>query len=214
MPKGSDGRPSCPRATAEPVDALERLIGELARLPGVGRKTAGRLAYHLLQQPADRMPALAAALRDVAERVHPCARCGAPTEDEECHICRDPRRDRTVICVVEEPSAVAVLERAGAFRGVYVVLGGRLSPLEGIGPEALRIGLLSRRIDDGGVSEVILATNSSLEGEATATYLQQLLGRHAGIRVSRLARGLPVGGELEYVDGVTLSHALTAREAL
>lgn len=196
------------------MDALERLIGELSRLPGVGRKTAGRLAYHLLQQPADRMPALAQALQDVAERIHPCSRCGSPTEEEECPICRDPRRDRGTICVVEEPSAVAVLERSGVFRGVYVVLGGRLSPLEGIGPDALRIGLLSRRIEEGGVQEVILATNSSLEGEATATYLQQVLARHAGVRVSRLARGLPVGGELEYVDGVTLTHALTAREAL
>ena len=156
----------------------------------------------------------AAGLGDVAERVHPCAGCGAPTEDEECAICADPRRDPGVVCVVEEPSAVAVLERSGAFRGRYVVLGGRLSPLEGIGPEALRIPLLERRLAGGEVREVILATNSSLEGEATATYLQQVLADHEAIRVSRLARGLPVGGELEYVDGVTLTHALTAREAL
>jgi recombination protein RecR len=196
------------------VDALERLIGEFARLPGIGRKTAGRLAYHLLQQPRERMDALAVALGDVAERVHPCAGCGAPTEDEECTICRDPRRDAAIVCVVEEPSAVAVLERSGAFRGHYVVLGGRLSPLEGIGPEALRVGLLERRLAGGEVREVILATNSSLEGEATATYLQQVLAVHDTVRVSRLARGLPVGGELEYVDGVTLTHALTAREAL
>jgi recombination protein RecR len=196
------------------VDALERLIGEFAKLPGIGRKTAGRLAYHLLQQPRDRMTALAAALGDVAERVHPCAGCGAPTEEAECTICRDPRRDPGVLCVVEEPSAVAVLERSGVFRGRYVVLGGRLSPLEGVGPEALRIGLLQRRLDEGGVREVILATNSSLEGEATATYLQQVLADHDTLRVSRLARGLPVGGELEYVDGVTLTHAMTAREAL
>lgn len=196
------------------MDALERLITEFARLPGIGRKTASRLAYHLLQQPRERMTSLAAALGDVAERVHPCAGCGAPTEDEECIICRDPRRDAGLLCVVEEPSAVAVLERSGAFRGRYVVLGGRLSPLEGVGPEALRIELLERRLAAGGIGEVILATNSSLEGEATATYLQQLLARHEGVTVSRLARGLPVGGELEYVDGVTLSHALTAREAL
>jgi len=119
-----------------------------------------------------------------------------------------------LLCLVEEPSAVAVVERSGAFRGRYVVLGGRLSPLDGIGPEALRIGLLERRLGGGDVREVILATNSSLEGEATATYLQQLLASHADVRVSRLARGLPVGGELEYVDGVTLTHALTAREEL
>src|SRR5690606_7641278 len=128
------------------VDALDRLIGELARLPGVGRKTAGRLAYHLLQQPRERMTLLAGALTDVAERVHPCEACGAPTEEGECTICRDPRRDPALLCVVEEPSAVAVLERSGVFRGRYVVLGGRLSPLEGIGPEALRIGLLERRM--------------------------------------------------------------------
>ncbi len=196
------------------MDALERLITEFARLPGIGRKTAGRLVYHLLQQPRERMTALAAALGDVAERVHPCEGCGAPTETAECDICRDPRRDEGLLCVVEEPSAVAVLERSGAFRGRYVVLGGRLSPLEGIGPDALRIGLLERRLAAGGVREVILATNSSLEGEATATYLQQLLAGHEAVTVSRLARGLPVGGELEYVDGVTLTHALTAREAL
>lgn len=195
------------------MDALERLIGEFAKLPGIGRKTASRLAYHLLQQPRERMTLLATALGDVADRVHPCASCGAPTEDEICAICGDPRRDGSLLCVVEEPSAVAVLERAGVYRGRYLVLGGRLSPLEGIGPDALRIGLLTRRLDGGGVAEVILATNSSLEGEATATYLQQLLSRY-GVRISRLARGLPVGGELEYIDGVTLTHALTAREAL
>ena len=196
------------------MNALETLITEFARLPGVGRKTAQRLVYHLLQQPRERMAALASAITVVAERVHPCAECGQPTEDAVCDICRDPRRDAGLVCVVEEPSAVAVVERSGAFRGRYVVLGGRLSPLDGIGPEALRIGLLERRLAAGDLREVILATNSSLEGEATATYLQQLLAAHPGVRVSRLARGLPVGGELEYVDGVTLTHALTAREEL
>ena len=196
------------------MDALERLITEFAKLPGVGRKTAGRLAYHLLQQPRERMTSLAQALGDVAERVHPCQGCGAPTEEVECIICSDARRDASLVCVVEEPSAVAVLERSGAFRGRYVVLGGRLSPLEGIGPDSLRIGLLERRLEAGGVREVILATNSSLEGEATATYLQQVLAGYPTVVVSRLARGLPMGGELEYVDGVTLTHALTAREAL
>lgn len=196
------------------MSALEALITEFARLPGVGRKTAQRLVYHLLQQPRERMATLAAAIATVAERVHPCAECGQPTEDVVCTICSDPRRDATLVCVVEEPSAVAVVERSGAFRGRYVVLGGRLSPLDGIGPDALRIGLLERRLASGGVGEVILATNSSLEGEATATYLQQVLAGHPGVRVTRLARGLPVGGELEYVDGVTLTHALTAREEL
>lgn len=196
------------------MNALEQLITELARLPGIGRKTAQRLAYHLLQQPRERMVALAASVQQVAEQVHPCASCGQPTEGEQCDLCLDPRRDDGLLCVVEEASAVAVLEQSGAFRGRYVVLGGRLSPLEGIGPEALRIGLLERRLAGGLVREVILATNSSLEGEATATYLQQLLVPHPGVTVSRLARGLPVGGELEYVDGITLTHALTAREAI
>lgn len=196
------------------MSALETLIAEFARLPGVGRKTAQRLAYHLLQQPRDRMSALANSLVAVAERVHPCTRCGQPTEGDVCEICSDPRRDGGILCIVEEPSGVAVLERSGAFRGHYVVLGGRLSPLDGIGPDALRIDLLEHRLSSGDIREVILATNSSLEGEATATYLQQVLAGHAAVRVSRLARGLPVGGELEYVDGVTLTHALTAREEL
>lgn len=196
------------------MNALDTLITEFARLPGVGRKTAQRLVYHLLQHPRERIDALAGALIRVADQIHPCAECGQPTEGELCEICSDPRRDAAMVCVVEEPSAVAVLERAAAFRGRYVVLGGRLSPLDGVGPEALRIGLLERRLEGGEVAEVILATNSSLEGEATATYLQQLLAGYPGIRISRLARGLPVGGELEYIDGVTLTHALTAREAL
>jgi recombination protein RecR len=196
------------------VDALERLITEFARLPGIGRKTAGRLAYHLLQQPRERMHALARAVDDVAERVHPCAMCGAPTEDGTCAVCLDPRRDPSLLCVVEEPSAMAVLERSGAYRGRYLVLGGRLSPLEGIGPESLRVALLEERVAGGEVREVILATNSSLESEATATWLQQVLSKHEGVVVSRLARGLPMGGELEYVDGVTLTHALVARETL
>lgn len=195
------------------MSALETLITEFARLPGIGRKTAQRLAFHLLQQPRERMTALAGALDVVARTVHPCEGCGQPTDEGTCAICRDPRRDPALLCVVEEASAVAVLERAGAFRGRYVVLGGRLSPLDGIGPESLRLGLLERRLQEGGVEEVILATNASLEGEATATWLQQVLAAHP-VRVSRLARGLPMGGDLEYVDGVTLTHALTAREAL
>ncbi|HEX3927442.1 MAG TPA: recombination mediator RecR [Gemmatimonadales bacterium] len=196
------------------MSALETLIAEFARLPGVGRKTAQRLTYHLLQQPRERMAVLAAALTAVAERVRPCRDCGQPTEGEVCAICEDPRRDDSLVCIVEEASGVMVVERSGAFRGRYVVLGGRLSPLDGVGPDALRIALLERRLARGLVREVILATSSSLEGEATATYLQQLLATRGGVKISRLARGLPVGGELEYVDGVTLTHALTAREEL
>lgn len=189
--------------------AIDDLVTEFARLPGIGRKTAQRLTYHLLQQPPERAARLAGALRTVAERVHPCAECGNPTEAERCEICSDPRRDGSLLCVVEEPSTVAAMDRAG-FRGRYLVLGGRLSPLDGVGPEDLRIDLLERRVSDGLVREVVLATNPSIEGEATATFLQQLLAGR-GIRVSRLARGLPMGGDLDYVDGVTLSHALESR---
>lgn len=190
--------------------AIDDLISELAKLPGIGRKTAQRLTYHLLQQPRERLTRLAETIEQVAERVQPCSRCGNLTEAPVCAICADPRRDPAVLCVVEEASTVSVVERATGFRGRYLVLGGRLSPLEGMGPEQLRLDLLRHRLEEGEVREVILATNPSLEGEATATYIQQLLAG-SGVRVSRLARGLPVGGDLEYIDGVTLSHALEAR---
>lgn len=157
------------------------------------------------------MTRLASVLQGVAERVRECPDCGNYCESDRCEICRDPRRDATLLCVVEEPAALAVVERATGFRGRYLVLGGRLSPIEGVGPEQLRLDLLRRRLASGEVREVILATNPSLEGEATATLVQQLLSG-TGVRVSRLARGLPVGGDLEYIDSVTLSHALEARQ--
>lgn len=193
------------------MDAIDELVTELARLPGIGQKTAQRLTFHLLQQPRERLDRLAATLSAVSTRVHPCPECGNFTEARRCGICDDPRRDASILCVVEEPSAVPVVERATAFGGRYLVLGGRLSPLEGIGPDQLRLDLLRRRVTAGGVQEVILATNPSLEGEATATYIHQLL-EGSGVRVTRLARGLPVGGDLEYIDGVTLCHALDARQ--
>ena len=193
------------------MSAVDALITELARLPGIGRKTAQRLTFHLLQQPPEQVDKLAAALRTVAEKVRPCEECGYLTEDQPCAFCRDVRRDAGVLCVVEDPAAVAVVDRATDFRGRYHVLGGRLSPLEGVGPEHLRLDQLVRRVDEGGVREVILATNPSMEGEVTATYVQQLLAGRA-VRVTRLARGLPMGGDLEYVDGVTLAHALVARQ--
>jgi recombination protein RecR len=195
------------------VSVIEALVTELARLPGIGRKTAQRLTFHLLQQPTDQVVRLAGALQAAAERVRPCEACGNLSEAALCAICSDPRREPTLLCVVEEPSAVSVVDRATGFRGRYHVLGGRLSPLEGIGPEALRMDQLVRRVEQDGVLEVILATNPSMEGEVTATYIQQLLAGH-GVRVTRLARGLPMGGELEYVDTVTLAHALTARQDL
>lgn len=193
------------------MSAIEDLITELARLPGIGRKTAQRLTFHLLQQPSEQAVRLSSALIAVTERIHPCAECGNLTEDQPCLICSDPRRDPGILCVVEEASTVPVVDRSTDFRGRYHVLGGRLSPLDGIGPESLRLDHLVRRVREGGVREVILATNPSMEGEVTATYVQQLLAG-LGVRVTRLARGLPMGGDLEYVDGVTLAHALLARQ--
>ena len=193
------------------MSAIDELITELARLPGIGRKTAQRLTFHLLQQPPEIVGQLAAALVAVAERVRPCRECGNLTEDQPCAICADPRRDGTVLCVVEDASAVTLVDRATDFKGRYHVLGGRLSPLDGVGPDALRLDRLVNRVREGAVQEVILATNPSMEGEVTATYIQQLLAKHP-VRVTRLARGLPMGGDLEYVDGVTLAHALVARQ--
>ncbi len=191
--------------------AIDLLIAEFAKLPGIGRKTAQRLTFHLLQQSPEQARRLAAALSTVAEQVRPCRECGNPTEEQPCAICADPRRDASLLCVVEEASAVTVVERATGFRGRYHVLGGRLSPLDGVGPESLRLDRLVERVREGAVREVILATNPSMEGEVTATYIQQLL-TGLGARVTRLARGLPMGGDLEYVDGVTLAHALSARQ--
>jgi recombination protein RecR len=193
------------------VAAIDLLIAEFAKLPGIGRKTAQRLTFHLLQQSPEQARRLAAALSTVAEQVRPCRECGNPTEEQPCAICADPRRDASLLCVVEEASAVTVVERATGFRGRYHVLGGRLSPLDGVGPESLRLDRLVERVREGAVREVILATNPSMEGEVTATYIQQLL-TGLGARVTRLARGLPMGGDLEYVDGVTLAHALSARQ--
>ena len=193
------------------MSAIDELITELARLPGIGRKTAQRLTFHLLQQPQEMVGRLATALVGVAERVRPCRECGNPTEEQPCGVCVDPRRDGSVLCVVEDASAVALVDRATDFKGRYHVLGGRLSPLDGVGPESLRLDRLVSRVREGGVREVILATNPSMEGEVTATYIQQLLAGQP-VRVTRLARGLPMGGDLEYVDGVTLAHALVARQ--
>jgi recombination protein RecR len=193
------------------VSAIDELITELARLPGIGRKTAQRLTFHLLQQPPETVGRLASALVAVAERVRPCRECGNLTEAQPCAICADVRRDATVLCVVEDASAVALVDKATDFKGRYHVLGGRLSPLDGVGPESLRLDRLVSRVREGGVREVILATNPSMEGEVTATYIQQLLAGQP-VRVTRLARGLPMGGDLEYVDGVTLAHALVARQ--
>lgn len=195
------------------MSVIDELTGELARLPGIGRKTALRLTYHLLRQPASQSRKLAEALVALTERVRPCERCHNLTEAPLCYLCSDPRRDATVLCVVEQPSDIASIERAGEFRGLYHVLGGRLSPLDGVGPDDLTIGALMARIGPEGVQEVILATNPSLEGDATALYLQRQLGSTVQ-RVTRIARGLPVGGDLEYADGVTIAQALAARREM
>jgi recombination protein RecR len=193
------------------VAAIDDLVTELAKLPGIGRKTAQRLTFHLLNQPPEAAARLADAIHRARERVTACPTCGNLTDDAVCGICADPRRDATVLCVVEQASDAAAIERAGGFRGRYHVLGGRLSPLDGIGPDALRLEPLVRRVSNGsGVREVIVATNPSMEGEVTATYVLQLL-KPTGIRVTRIARGLPVGGDLEYADGVTIAQAMVAR---
>ncbi|MGK7313175.1 MAG: recombination mediator RecR [Candidatus Longimicrobiales bacterium M2_2A_002] len=198
------------------MGAIEELTNELARLPGIGRKTATRLTYFILKRTPDESRRLARAIESVAERVRECSRCGNLTESDPCELCEDPRRDSSVICVVEEAADIGAIERTGEFRGRYHVLGGHLSPLDGVGPEELNIDRLLQRLDadgDSAVEELIIATNPSVEGEATALYLQKLT-RPLGIRVTRLARGLPVGGDLEYADGVTIAEALSGRREL
>ena len=196
------------------MSVIDDLATELARLPGIGRKTAMRLTYHLVKQSPEQSRRLADALIVLAEKVRPCTRCFNLTEEELCGICRDARRDSSVICAVEEASDIGAIERAGEFRGVYHVLGGRLSPLDGIGPEDLTIRPLMDRVERSGVREVILATNPSLEGEATALYVQRQLAASSQVVVTRIARGLPVGGDLEYADGVTIAQALSARREM
>ena len=196
------------------MSVIDELVGELSRLPGIGRKTAQRLTYHLLKRPPPEIRRLARALDGIVERVRPCSSCGNLTEQDPCELCTNPRRDPSQMCVVEEASDITAIERGGDYRGLYHVLGGRLSPLEGVGPDELRVaGLLARLGAGTAVREVIVATNPSVEGEATALYLQKLI-RPLGVRVTRLARGLPVGGDLEYADNVTIAEALAGRRDL
>ena len=192
---------------------MQDLIDELGRLPGVGPKSAQRIAFHILQTDPTDVRRLAQVLIEVKDKVKFCSICGNVAEDEQCRICRDHRRDLAVICVVEESKDVVAIERTREFRGRYHVLGGAISPIEGIGPDDLRIRELMTRLADGVVTEVILATDPNLEGEATATYLTRLL-KPMGLRVTRLASGLPVGGDLEYADEVTLGRAFEGRRAV
>jgi len=192
---------------------VQDLIDELGRLPGVGPKSAQRIAFHLLATDREDVRRLAAALIEVTEKVRFCRTCGNVAEEEECRICRDPRREASVICVVEEPKDVAAVEKMREYRGRYHVLGGAISPIDGVGPDDLRIKELMTRLADGTVTELILATDPNLEGEATATYLARLV-KPMGLRVTRPASGLPVGGDLEYADEVTLGRAFEGRRLL
>jgi len=192
---------------------VQDLIDELGGLPGVGPKGAQRIAFHLLDADPVDVKRLAQVLTEVKDKVRFCAVCGNVTEEEQCRVCRDSRRDLTVLCVVEESKDVVAIERTREFRGRYHVLGGAISPIDGIGPDQLRVRELMARLADGAVTEVILATDPNLEGEATATYLTRLL-RPLGLRVTRLASGLPVGGDLEYADEVTLGRAFEGRRSV
>ena len=194
-----------------PAAPVARLIEEFHKLPGVGPKSAQRLTYYLLRMPAAEARALAEAILDVKERITFCSACQNVTDTNPCRICASDRRDRSIICVVEEPLDILALERSGSYQGLYHVLHGAISPMDGIGPEDLKIGELLSRLRSGEVTEVILATNPNLEGEATSMYLTRLL-RPLGVKVTRLARGLPVGGDLEYADDVTLTRAIEGRQ--
>ena len=193
--------------------AVQELIDELGRLPGIGPKSAQRIAFHILESNAEDMSRLAAAIVTVKEKVKFCQVCGNVTEQETCNICRDPRRDPTMICVVEESKDVIAVERTRSFRGRYHVLGGAINPIAGIGPDQLRIRELLSRLSDEQISEIIIATDPNLEGEATATYLSRML-KTLGINVTRLASGLPVGGDLEYADEITLGRAFEGRRSM
>ena len=192
---------------------VQDLIDELGRLPGIGPKSAQRLAFHILQADETDVRRLASILNEVKDKVRFCEECGNVSEEDTCRICRDPRRDASLICIVEEPKDVVAIERTREFRGKYHVLGGAINPMDGVGPDDLRIKELMPRLADGTVVEVIIATDPNLEGEATATYLSRLL-TPMGLPVSRLASGLPVGGDLEYADEVTLGRAFAGRRTL
>lgn len=196
------------------MSAIDDLMQEFGRLPGIGKKTARRLTYYLLKQPPGDVRELARAVERVADEVEACSNCGNLSDEDPCEYCRDGRRDPSVVCVVEEASDIAAIEKSGHYDGLYHVLGGRLSPLDGVGPDDLNVADLEERLR-GEVDELIIATNPSVEGEATATYLQKLVDRvDEEIQITRLARGLPVGGDLEYADGVTIAEAFSGRREM
>lgn len=195
------------------ADPIARLVQQLGRLPGIGEKTAQRLAFHVLRAPDSLARELAAALLDVKDKVRPCSVCMNLGAEDPCALCRDPRRDEQLVCVVAQPSDLLAIERTGGFRGRYHVLHGLLSPLDGVGPGDLRVRELVERIGAGNVTEVIVATSPNVDGETTALYLARLV-KPLGVRVTRIASGVPIGGELEYADGVTISRALDARREM
>jgi len=197
-----------------PIEPLERVIAELGKLPGVGRRSAERMAYHLLAASEKEAMGLALAVRDLKKKLHPCKVCGAIAEGETCSFCSDPGRDRASICVVETARDLLAMEQTGAYRGLYHVLGGRLSPLAGVGPEQLNIDALLARVAGGEVGEVILATNPDLEGDGTAAFLAELISRKAAIRISRLARGLSAGGQIELAGRDSLGAAISNRQPM
>lgn len=192
---------------------IDKLIHELAKLPGIGEKSATRLAYYILRAPADYAKSFASALVEVKEKVRLCSVCANLSESDPCLVCQDPRRDRSIICVIEDPSDLLAVERTDAYRGQYHVLHGVLSPLDGVGPEDLKVKELLTRLGNGSVKEVIVATNPSVEGEATALYLTRMI-KPCGVKVSRIASGVPIGGDLEYTDQVTISRAIEARHEI
>lgn len=194
------------------MNALDELTESFSRLPGIGKKSASRIANHLLRADSAFVERFARQIADLQQKIHPCPVCGSWTEGELCPVCMDSRRDRTVICVVEQPQDVTTIENAREYNGLFHVLGGVISPLDGIGPDQLRIASLVNRVRDGGVSEVILATNPTVEGDTTALYIQHILSESCpGCTVTRLASGLPVGGDLEYIDKVTLARSFRGR---
>ncbi len=192
---------------------VQNVIDEFARLPGIGAKTAQRLAFHLMSLPRDAADRLGGAILEMTEKVRNCSRCFNLTSEDLCSICRDTRRDHTLVCVVERPQDISVIERTNEFRGGYHVLGGALSPLRGIGPEQLRIPELERRMETEGIVELVMATNPTLEGDATALYLARVF-KSREVRITRLASGLPVGGDLDYADEITLGRALAGRQQM
>jgi len=193
------------------IPSFAKLVAELAKFPGVGQKTATRLAFFILTQPQEEADALADTIRDLKRKVHFCSTCFQMTESDPCQICADPRRDRNLLCIVEEPQDVLAIERSHAFKGQYHVLHGALSPLDGVGPENLKISELKERLETGEIQEILLATNFSVKGETTALYLARML-KPMGLKITRLAHGIPLGSDLEYIDQGTVSRAIAGRQ--